>query len=380
MAINHRNYKIDFLRGIAIGLVLLLHFHLSYRLDQSALNVLFNQQFLKSLARNGNYGVTIFFVISGFLITSTSLDRYGKLANINYIKFYIYRFARIMPCLLLALGLIALLNFLHVPNFENSPSTTSFGLAILSVMTFWHNLLMQNAGYFNYCLNIYWSLSVEEIFYLSFPLVAIALRQTKYFCAFLCVFILIAPIYRYFNSNDEIIALYGYLSCFDAIAVGCLVAIFSRYWKIRVNFGNLLLLGSGLAIIAVYFYAGIMSNVIWGVSLIAFATGIFVFAASQDKSNSVPIFARPVCWLGRHSYELYLFHIIVLAIIKEFAQPGHLNGISRLFYLILFLTGSILTAYIISRLYSEPMNRSLRSLLLFRQDRNLTTSVASGLN
>lgn len=68
-----RNELIDVLRGIAIILVLILHFHLSYPLKFG--NII-NLKFL----RNGNYGVTIFFVISGYLISSNALKRYGNLS------------------------------------------------------------------------------------------------------------------------------------------------------------------------------------------------------------------------------------------------------------------------------------------------------------
>src|SRR5260221_113591 len=116
---NYRNQQIDLLRGAAILVVLIMHFHFSYHLDQSALSNIFSVNFIKSVVSNGNYGVTLFFVISGFLITTTSLARYEVLSKIDIINFYIFRFARIMPCLILVLSLIALFNFLHIPIFEN---------------------------------------------------------------------------------------------------------------------------------------------------------------------------------------------------------------------------------------------------------------------
>src|SRR5579872_1462344 len=104
-----RNQLIDFLRGIAVLLVLLLHFQLAYHLGYA----------MDLIAGNGNYGVTLFFVISGFLITSISLKRYQNLALINFYEFYSYRFARIIPCLMLALALITLFNFFDISIFQN---------------------------------------------------------------------------------------------------------------------------------------------------------------------------------------------------------------------------------------------------------------------
>ena len=64
------------------------------------------EEAIKALVRNGNYGVTMFFVISGYLITSTTTRRYGSLAQVDVPSFYAFRFARIVPCLVLALALI----------------------------------------------------------------------------------------------------------------------------------------------------------------------------------------------------------------------------------------------------------------------------------
>ncbi len=71
-----RDELIDVLRGLAIILVLMLHFHLSYPL-------VFSDSLSLNFIMNGNYGVTIFFVISGYLISSNALKRYGDLSQIN---------------------------------------------------------------------------------------------------------------------------------------------------------------------------------------------------------------------------------------------------------------------------------------------------------
>ncbi len=127
---NYRNPRIDLLRGLAILAVLVLHFNLAYHIDQSALSNIFSLDFIKRIASNGNYGVTMFFVISGFLITSTTLERYASFGKIDLLGFYIYRFSRIMPCLILVLSLIVLFNFLHIPIFENKENSVSLSLAV----------------------------------------------------------------------------------------------------------------------------------------------------------------------------------------------------------------------------------------------------------
>ncbi|RUP38063.1 MAG: acyltransferase, partial [Acinetobacter sp.] len=218
-----RDELIDVLRGLAIILVLMLHFHLSYPL-------VFSDSLSLNFIMNGNYGVTIFFVISGYLISSNALKRYGDLSQINMKHFYFLRCARILPPLVLALIVISLFYALDFKSFTNSVykegiDNPSLGLTIFSVLTFWHNVMMDYYGYFNYAVNIYWSLSVEEFFYLIFPLSCLFLRKTKLIILMLVSIVLIAPIYRYINRKDEIIFMYSYLACFDSIAIGILVAL-----------------------------------------------------------------------------------------------------------------------------------------------------------
>ncbi|MCI1438680.1 MAG: acyltransferase family protein [Acetobacter indonesiensis] len=70
---GQRNRRIDLMRGIAVLLVLFHHFCIAYPLGHSWLATLLTPEGVRAVARNGNYGVTIFFVISGFLITRNAL-------------------------------------------------------------------------------------------------------------------------------------------------------------------------------------------------------------------------------------------------------------------------------------------------------------------
>src|SRR5262249_28944370 len=127
---------IDFLRGLCIFAVLLHHINLRIPMRKvvgtAAAQVLFF---------NGYYGVRVFFVISGFLITTWSIKRWKSVHNISLRTFYTMRFARIAPCLL---GLLAILTVLHltgVPRFTINPEHTSLGRALLAALTFHVNWL-----------------------------------------------------------------------------------------------------------------------------------------------------------------------------------------------------------------------------------------------
>jgi hypothetical protein len=106
MEVDTRDTWIDTLRGVSILLVLLHHFNIAYPLGGTWLGTILGWPVLQPLARNGNYGVTMFFVISGFLITRHALDRWGSLDRIRLKEFYVLRLARILPALLLLLVVV----------------------------------------------------------------------------------------------------------------------------------------------------------------------------------------------------------------------------------------------------------------------------------
>ena len=363
-----RSARIDFLRGISIFVVLLLHFSLTYQLVDSPLSQVLPADWVRAGIANGNYGVTIFFVISGFLITSNNLLRYERLSEVRLRQFYAFRISRIIPPLILALTVIVVLGVFDVPSFSNSDDghrmpASFFLIAALSVLTFWHNVLMEKVGYFNYCLNIYWSLSVEEVFYLTFPIACVQLKRNRYIIALCVAAIAAGPIYRSIHRDDELFFMYGYAACFDAIAFGCLAALLYRTLNVS-RLAALLISGlAGIGLAATYFI-GIDGNEVFGFSLIALSSACLLvnaFDAAEEQPRLLP--TGIVCWFGKHSYELYLFHIIVLAGMRDLVPKGTLAYAYKLPYFALFLLLSALLAGAVSRYFAEPLNSGLRSYL-----------------
>ena len=356
-----RNARIDVLRGIAILLVMLLHFSLTYRLSQSPLSDWLGTRFVRALIVNGNYAVTMFFAVSGFLITSNSLHRSGTLGAIDMRQFYAYRFARIMPPLLLALCVIVTLGLAGVASFGNRVHgqdlpPSFFGIAVLSVLTFWHNLLMQSVGYFNYCLNIYWSLSIEEVFYLMFPLAAVLLRRAPIFIALCAVLVVVGPVYRSLHADNELYFMYGYGACFDAIAMGCIAALLRPRISPPLPAANAISVVAAAALVAAYL-CGIDGHEAFGFSAIALATSLLLLTAPQREPSRL---SAPLRWAGRHSYELYLFHIVVLALMRDIVPRDALPVVAKLPALLGFVAVSCMLAALVARYWSEPANRLLR--------------------
>ena len=104
------NSGIDSLRGIAILSVILLHINIRIPFSETFLGSIMPNMVYKILFWSGYYGVCIFFVISGFLITTSTLHKWGALPKISLSGFYVMRFARIMPLLI---GLLLILSLLY---------------------------------------------------------------------------------------------------------------------------------------------------------------------------------------------------------------------------------------------------------------------------
>lgn len=157
-----RIFSIDVIRGLCIIAVILLHINLRLHFDQTSMGKNITPTLLKVFLWSGYYGVVVFFVVSGFLITTTTLKRSGKLHQLSPKQFYWIRFARIAPCLLAVLILLALLDLLHAPFYTIASHKASLGQALFSALTFHLNWLEARRGYLPGAWDVLWSLSIEE--------------------------------------------------------------------------------------------------------------------------------------------------------------------------------------------------------------------------
>ncbi|GAB2570915.1 acyltransferase [Dyella jejuensis] len=363
---ERRNLYIDVMRGVCISLVMLLHYSLSYHLQVSPLQNWIGIPTLRAILYNGNYGVDIFFVISGFLITSNVVRRYGSLGGINGLHFYKLRFFRLYPLVMFALMVITALGLAGLPNFSNLQHGTNLGggfffIADLSVLTFWHNLLMEAVGYFNYAMNIYWSLSVEEVFYLLYPVVLLIARRRWQLGLLACVCMAAAPVYRYMHKENELFFMYGNIACIDLLAYGCVAAIVAESLNLA-NAPRRMLAALSCGTMGWVYMRGMHGNEALGATWLGMATALFLIAVSRLPASSFSRrCASPLAWLGSHSYELYLFHIIVLGIIVELVPRQTMAIDQKLPVFALFFALSALLAGMTARFFGNPMNQWLRS-------------------
>jgi Acyltransferase family len=187
---------VDMLRGLAILFVLMNHVNMQLLFAQVPYTRGLPRQLVSSLVWNGQFGVQMFFAVSGFLITSTTIRRWGALRDVRPRDFYLLRFARIAPLLFLLLTILSVLHLAQVRHFVVSQEVGGLKAALVAALTFRINLLEARRGYLPGSWDILWSLSVEETFYLFFPLTCKALGRGKLLIAFLVAFVLLGPFGR----------------------------------------------------------------------------------------------------------------------------------------------------------------------------------------
>jgi peptidoglycan/LPS O-acetylase OafA/YrhL len=218
---------VDVLRGLCVLLVVLHHIHLRFVLNHYAVDDVLPKMLNQVLFWSGYYSVITFFVISGFLITGLSIRRWGSLGDVHAGRFYGMRMARIVPCLLLLLLVLSLLHLSEVPGFVLKPERASLGRALGAALTFHVNWLEGHHGYLPGGWDVLWSLSVEETFYLLFPLACLSFRSEKLLLWPLLGLMVLGPINRTAYADQDPWGSYAYLSCMDGIAFGCLAAVVS---------------------------------------------------------------------------------------------------------------------------------------------------------
>ncbi|HKN17952.1 MAG TPA: acyltransferase [Candidatus Sulfotelmatobacter sp.] len=356
---------VDVLRGLAIFFVLMNHVNL--RLMQAHLNYTkgLPDQLVSSLVWNGQFGVQIFFAVSGFLITSTTLRRWGSLSRINIRDFYLLRFARIAPLFALLITVLTFLHLAHIKHFVLMPETGGLGRALLAAFTFQVNVLEARRGYLPGSWDILWSLSVEEMFYLFFPPICRLFGRGKLLIALLLVFVVLGPFARTtLAHNNEIWREYSYLGGMDAIALGCLTALLvSRKRFFRPVLSVLGVAGAATLIFSLGFSLqasawGLARN---GLDMTILAVGTCMVIAYVSQTNwASPRVLRPLVKLGQRSYEVYLTHMfIVFAFFELFVVAGKpMRAVPVLFIAVILASG--VSGEVVARFYSEPMNRRLR--------------------
>jgi len=365
---GRRNAGIDALRGLAIVLVVFNHLGLRIPLEKSALAAVLPGWLLNRLNWNGYEAVFVFFVISGFLITGNALRRWGSPAAIDMRAFYARRFARIVPCLLALLAVLSALHLLGVSDYVIHRAGQSLPRAVLAALGLHLNWYEAQTGYLPGGWDVLWSLSIEEAFYLGFPLACLLLRRRALLVPPLVLLALSLPWARAALHGNEIWLEKAYLPGMAAIATGVLGALLADAW--RPPRRTVVLLGwlGAVGLGAVLLDGGALWH--WlrdGYMLVLTLSALCLLLCCRWRAE--PGEAPPLHglgWLrawGRMSYEIYLTHMfVVFAVMRAYRAWGGDPALGWLWYLpalgLCWLLGAA-----VERWLSVPCERRLRARL-----------------
>lgn len=343
---------VDLLRAVAIVHVIAVHLNLYIRVTTVVPAVILS---------HWDDGVTVFFVVSGFLITRTIMQREDDIYRLSLRAFYARRIARIQPLLLASIGFgvaMLALGFAGEP-FKAMPHAAFDPAFWLSLVTFSFNWLrvvavQRGLGAWGLHWDVMWSLAVEEQFYLLLPAALLLAGSRGRFLRLIGVVIGFCVLARLIGAQYFRLWEFSSFAGFDALGVGAVVALSARRFNRSLAFAFML---AGLVILA--FGAAAPDYALRPLLIIVGAAAFIFGVQAQDR-----VFTRPWRWparIGELSYELYLLHPLVLAML---APLYRLAGLGFGSALVLTVAVAVVVASGVERGFTRPANLWLRRYLL----------------
>jgi peptidoglycan/LPS O-acetylase OafA/YrhL len=308
--------SLDGIRAIAVSIVFLAHCGL--------------EDFVP-----GGLGVTIFFVLSGYLISTLMRMERASTGTIRYRAFYLRRFLRLMPPLFIVVAATALVSSLGVVAGDFSPG------GLLAALFYYGNyyLIAHDFHGMPAGLGVLWSLAVEEHYYVFYPpLAALLLRIGRAGLSATVLSLLGAAVlgwrcWLYLHGASENYLTMATDTRLDAILIGCLMALWRNPWLDPVPAPHRL---RDFAVVAGCFAVLVVTlldrsdafrlTLRYTLQALAIAPLIYLAVARAQQAPFSWLSWRVVTWLGVVSYSIYLcHHVIALAVAQHWPQLGWLG-------------------------------------------------------
>ena len=349
-------YGLDHLRAAAITYVFLFHyFILSGGMPG----------WLPGFAGFGWTGVDLFFVLSGFLISSQLFEQIRKGKHISFRQFFLKRFFRIVPAYLITVAL-----YFCIPLFrekEHLPPLWKF-------LTFTQNLglNLKEYGTFSHA----WSLCVEEHFYLFLPLILILMQSAKlvnrsfWLIVVLLLFGIAIRTYSYnclylpeAESENSWVVWYKFIyyptyTRLDGLLAGVTIAAIYKFrpvwWNKIARYGNLIFILSLLVLTGAWFLCNdqqTFSASVFGFPLIATGYGLMVISAVSKTSFLYKWKSKITTFVATLSYAIYLTHKVIIHLTHHFLSGAAIN--SNLMLIICTVT-CIAVALLLNKAIEKP--------------------------
>jgi len=314
------NKALDGIRGVAIILVVLFHIWPEY----------FSFGFV---------GVDIFFVLSGYLITKIIVTK-SERGEFSLSEFYRNRIRRIFPALIIVLSATVIVGYL----FLFPEEFKALGKHIKSSALFYQNFrLIDEAGYWDESGQLkpllhFWSLSIEEQFYILWPFLIILIVRLK--ALYILPLIVFSLIYLSFTLNSDVNVFFHSLTRFWELSVGATLVWLERSSSLQLLVDKIRYVIWLFFLLAVAFFYQENSYDLLKSFLLVLAVGLLIL--SLQTRDNVLLSNNLIVFVGLISYPLYLWHYPIISY-------AHILGVSVIENGVWILITSIFLSYLTYR-------------------------------
>ena len=352
--------SIDSLRALAVLAVIIYHVDVNY-------------------LPGGFLGVDLFFVLSGYLISSLIIKEYRKTGSINLYNFYLRRARRLLPAVyfMITVGIILMVMFNEVL-LKKSHLDAIFGYIYSS--NWWY--IFHKLDYFDSFgsqspFKHLWSLAIEEQFYMIFPLLFLLINSKKkgkdgtyklsksfLYIVLGLIFVSLVTHILLFDINNISRIYFGTDTRAFSLLVGVVGAILYPMDKLNTKITpqenivySVVSLISISALITIMIYTSEYNTWLYrgGFLLVAILGIIIIISSGKQHTIMAKLLSfKPVVFIGKISYSLYLWHFPILVLTTPVSEIGNPNN----FYVILRVILTFIVA-IISYVFVETPIRKL---------------------
>jgi len=302
---------LDGMRALCVFLVMFTHLHVA--VPQWVL---------------GQLGVDVFFVLSGFLITTLLVREKERTQGISLSGFYTRRFFRIVPVYLVTV----LAYFVILRAGHDTGKTAQFVSALPWLLSFMQEYRPLSTGY---TLGHAWTLGIEEKFYLVWPLVIILIfpfrpRIWLYFAGLFVAFLFLR---------------YDHARAYDGLLLGAAVAVWlsaDGRWRNVAVMSAVPQAGAGLLVVAAYVLTAYDKHYVMFFSA---AVALLLASLVLREGYLRRLFESPILiFIGKRSYSMYLIHVLMLNVVERVPNfPAN--------WLLIVAVGYLLTIAVASLIY-----------------------------
>jgi peptidoglycan/LPS O-acetylase OafA/YrhL len=296
--------------------------------------------------------------------------RWGSLGNIELRGFYVRRAARILPLLVTLVAILAVLDLTRVDGYViDKPGQSLFG-AVGSAFGLCLNWYEARFGYLPANWDVLWSLSIEEIFYLGFPVMCVVLRRSWLVATAMALLAMSLPLSLDAIGHNPMWREKAYLPGMAGIAMGVFGAIAANRFRPRSRRLLLPFYVVGTAgLIGVLGFEGTLwhwfgDGTILMLTLSALCMVLaFYWSGAMGRTPRMWGFGW-MCSYGRLSYEIYLTHMfVVIAMLWVFRSSDASMRWGVLWYAPTIAACWVL-GWTVARFFSAPLDRRIRNRLL----------------